>query len=61
MPAMPSSHSLYEVFLSVARLASFTAAARSLGYTQSAVSRQIQTLEDEWGTALFDRLPAGSA
>ncbi|MCX5195617.1 LysR family transcriptional regulator [Streptomyces sp. NBC_00249] len=56
---MPTAHSLYEVFLTVARLASFTAAARALGYTQSAVSRQIQSLEDEWGTPLFDRLPRG--
>ncbi|WUN81581.1 LysR family transcriptional regulator [Streptomyces erythrochromogenes] len=56
---MPTPHSLYEVFLRVARLASFTAAARSLGYTQSAVSRQIQTLEGEWGAPLFDRLPRG--
>lgn len=61
MPSSHSSgsHSLYEVFLRVARLASFTAAARSLGYTQSAISRQIQTLEEEWGTPLFDRLPRG--
>ncbi|MFD7263687.1 LysR family transcriptional regulator [Streptomyces sp. NPDC059874] len=58
-PRSHGSHGLYEVFLRVARLASFTAAARSLGYTQSAVSRQIQTLEDEWGTPLFDRLPRG--
>jgi DNA-binding transcriptional LysR family regulator len=50
---------LLEVFLEVARLASFTAAARTLGYTQSAVSRQISTLETELGTALFDRLPRG--
>ncbi|MFJ7159549.1 LysR family transcriptional regulator [Streptomyces sp. NPDC101118] len=56
---MPDPHSLYEVFLRVAREGSFTAAARALGYTQSAVSRQIQALEDEWGTALFDRLPRG--
>ncbi|MFH8369806.1 LysR family transcriptional regulator [Streptomyces sp. NPDC018031] len=56
---MPASHSLYEVFLRVAQDGSFTAAAQALGYTQSAVSRQIQTLEDEWGTALFDRLPRG--
>ncbi|KOU24429.1 LysR family transcriptional regulator [Streptomyces sp. WM6368] len=59
MATMLTSHSLYEVFLRVAHLASFTAAARSLGYTQSAVSRQIQTLENEWGTPLFDRLPRG--
>lgn len=50
---------LLEVFLEVARLASFTAAARSLGYTQSAVSRQISALEASLGAALFDRLPRG--
>nr|WP_285547682.1 LysR family transcriptional regulator [Streptomyces lavendulae] len=59
MAAMPEPHGLYEVFLRVARDGSFTAAARSLGYTQSAVSRQVQALEEEWGTALFDRLPRG--
>ncbi|MFE2849937.1 LysR family transcriptional regulator [Streptomyces lavendulae] len=56
---MTDSHGLYEVFLRVARDGSFTAAAQGLGYTQSAVSRQIQALEEEWGTALFDRLPRG--
>ncbi|MEU8619725.1 LysR family transcriptional regulator [Streptomyces sp. NPDC048623] len=62
---MPNPHgtqgaqSLYEVFLAVARAGSFTAAARTLGYTQSAVSRQIQALEDETGAALFERLPRG--
>ncbi|MFG2873560.1 LysR family transcriptional regulator [Streptomyces sp. NPDC048337] len=56
---MSEPHGLYEVFLRVAREGSFTAAARALGYTQSAVSRQIQTLEEEWGASLFDRLPRG--
>ncbi|MFJ3877762.1 LysR family transcriptional regulator [Streptomyces sp. NPDC090077] len=56
---MPDPHGSYEVFLRVARDGSFTAAARALGYTQSAVSRQVQALEEEWGTALFDRLPRG--
>ncbi|MFC9294151.1 LysR family transcriptional regulator [Streptomyces sp. NPDC057011] len=56
---MPEPHGLYEVFLRVAREGSFTAAAQGLGYTQSAVSRQIQALEEEWGAALFDRLPRG--
>ncbi|HEY9370306.1 LysR family transcriptional regulator [Streptomyces sp.] len=60
---MPTPHGpssgLYEVFLAVARDGSFTAAARALGYTQSAVSRQVQTLEDEVGAELFERLPRG--
>ncbi|MFI2738535.1 LysR family transcriptional regulator [Streptomyces sp. NPDC018711] len=56
---MPNRHGLYEVFLAVARAGSFTAAARVLGYTQSAVSRQIQSLEDEVGAELFERLPRG--
>ncbi|MFF0554752.1 LysR family transcriptional regulator [Streptomyces sp. NPDC020472] len=56
---MPVPHGLYEVFLAVARAGSFTAAARLLGYTQSAVSRQIRSLEDEIGAELFERLPRG--
>lgn len=54
-----NGHVLYEVFLAVAREGSFTSAARVLGYTQSAVSRQAQSLEDETGAALFERLPRG--
>ncbi|WP_194919195.1 LysR family transcriptional regulator [Catenulispora rubra] len=50
---------LLEVFLEVARRESFTAAAGSLGYTQSAISRQIAALESSVGTPLFDRLPRG--
>ena len=50
---------LLEVFLEVARRESFTAAAGSLGYTQSAISRQIAALEASVGTPLFDRLPRG--
>jgi DNA-binding transcriptional LysR family regulator len=50
---------LLVVFQEVARRGSFTGAAETLGYTQSAVSRQISTLEGELGTALFDRLPRG--
>ncbi|MER7371688.1 LysR family transcriptional regulator [Streptomyces lanatus] len=39
---------------------SFTGAARALGWTQSAVSRQIATLEGALGGApLFDRMPRG--
>lgn len=56
---MPFPHGLYEVFLAVARAGSFTAAAQALGYTQSAVSRQVQSLEAEVGAELFERLPRG--
>nr|WP_078943447.1 LysR family transcriptional regulator [Streptomyces aureus] len=48
------------VFLDVARHGSFTVAARTLGWTQSAVSRQISALEAALGgSPLFDRLPRG--
>ncbi|NUR32204.1 MAG: LysR family transcriptional regulator [Catenulispora sp.] len=50
---------LLEVFLEVARRESFTGAAAPLGYTQSAISRQIATLEAAVGAPLFDRLPRG--
>ncbi len=47
-------------FLEVARQGSFTMAARRLGWTQSAVSRQISSLEGALGgDPLFDRLPRG--
>ncbi|MFD0408420.1 LysR family transcriptional regulator [Kitasatospora sp. NPDC127116] len=48
-----------DVFRTVAHLGSFTAAGERLGYTQSAISRQIATLEGELGTPLFDRLARG--
>jgi DNA-binding transcriptional LysR family regulator len=51
--------SLLTVFREVAGRGSFTAAAQALGYTQSAVSRQVSALETEFGVALFDRLPRG--
>jgi DNA-binding transcriptional LysR family regulator len=44
-------------FASVTRLASFSAAARELGYTQSAVSQHIAALEGELGAALLSRRP----
>lgn len=50
---------LLEVFRTVARYGSITAAARSLRFTQSAVSRQIAALESELGARVFDRLPRG--
>ena len=42
-------------FEAVARHLNFRAAAEELSLTQSAVSRQIQALEDEVGTPLFLR------
>jgi DNA-binding transcriptional LysR family regulator len=52
---------LLEVFREVVRAGSITGAAEALGYTQSAVSRQIATLEAEAGATLLDRLPRGIA
>ncbi|MEU4217406.1 LysR substrate-binding domain-containing protein [Actinoplanes sp. NPDC026623] len=52
---------LLEVFRTVARYGSITAAARRLRFTQSAVSRQIAALEAEVGARVFDRLPRGVA
>jgi DNA-binding transcriptional LysR family regulator len=63
MDAMLNSHimdvSLLVVFRAVAECGSFTAAAQALGYTQSAVSRQVSVLEGEFGVPLFDRMPRG--
>jgi molybdate transport repressor ModE-like protein len=43
------------VLVEVAQSGSFTAAARTLGYTQSAVSRQVAALEAVAGRTLFER------
>jgi len=43
------------VLREVAQTGSFSAAAESLGYTQSAVSRQVAALESAAGRRLFDR------
>src|SRR4051794_15258391 len=48
---------LLQTFREVARHGSITAAAEALGYTQSAISRQIAALEADIGAPLFDRLP----
>jgi DNA-binding transcriptional LysR family regulator len=50
-----------EVFRAVARYGSITAAARSLRYSQSTISRQITALENDLDAVLFDRLPRGVA
>jgi DNA-binding transcriptional LysR family regulator len=47
------------VLRAVAELGSFTAAAQTLGYTQSAVSRQVAALERVTGIELFERHRTG--
>ncbi|GAB2627569.1 LysR family transcriptional regulator [Paractinoplanes abujensis] len=47
------------VVVEVARWGSFTGAARSLGYTQSAISRQIGVVEAAVGSPLFERQARG--
>jgi len=46
-----------KTFRTVATLLHFHKAAQTLNYSQSAVSAQIQALEESLGTRLFDRLP----
>ncbi|MET9610761.1 LysR family transcriptional regulator [Streptomyces sp. NPDC006512] len=48
---------LLRTFVTVTRLASFSAAARELGYTQSAVSQHIAALEADLRTELLTRRP----
>lgn len=54
MPTEVSSTGL-RVLREVAQVGSFSGAAASLGYTQSAVSRQVAALEAATGRRLFDR------
>ncbi|WP_295325327.1 transcriptional regulator GcvA [uncultured Sphingopyxis sp.] len=51
LPPMAALHS----FMAAARHGSFSKAAAEIGLTQSAVSRQVATLEDWLQTSLFDR------
>jgi len=50
---------LLRVFEACARLSSFTAAAIELGTTQPAISQQVQRLEKQLATRLFDRVYRG--
>lgn len=45
-----------ETFVRVAQMKSFSKAAKSLGYSQAAVTVQIQLLERDLNTRLFDRM-----
>lgn len=54
LPALPTLD-FFRGFDAAARHRSFTRAADELHLTQSALSRQIKTLEDEIGTRLFER------
>jgi len=55
IPSRLPSLDLLKGFEAAARLLSFTKAGEELHLTQSAVSRQIQELEDQLGVALFQR------
>lgn len=59
MPSELPDPVLLRTFVSVAERGSFTAAASAGGYTQSAVSRQMASLEDVWGVELFARRARG--
>lgn len=54
MERLPSLKAVH-YFACAARLQSFTAAAQELHVTQAAVSRMIQSLEEELGVRLFER------
>lgn len=56
MPARLPSLDLLRGFEVAARHLSFTKAARELHVTQSAVSRQVKTIEEQLGVVLFRRL-----
>lgn len=59
MPATSFTLAGLEVLRSAAALRSFSAAADTLGYSQSAVSRKVSALERAVGAPLFDRAPRG--
>ncbi|MBN0048507.1 LysR family transcriptional regulator [Streptomyces actuosus] len=56
---MEWSSTALRVLRAVAETGSFTAAAAAVGYTQSAVSRQVAVLEQATGVPLFERQPSG--
>lgn len=52
---MASTISKYYAFIETAKRGSFTKAAKSLSYSQSAVSRMVMALESQWNVTLFER------
>lgn len=59
-PTTPELASL-DLFLSVVKLGSFSAAAKAHRLAQPSVSARIRSLEQQLGVQLFDRSPTGSA
>jgi DNA-binding transcriptional LysR family regulator len=57
--AWSMSMTAWRTFTVVCDEGSISAAARELGYTQSAVSRQVAALEQDVGAPLLERLPRG--
>ncbi|MEO8641250.1 LysR family transcriptional regulator, partial [Pseudomonas sp.] len=56
LKTLTPSMSALLAFEASARHASFTRASEELNLSQSAVSRQVQTLEELLGVTLFDRI-----
>jgi len=56
---MPMDWDKLRIFHAVASVGSFTHAAEELGLSQSAVSRQMNTLEEDFNTVLFHRHARG--
>lgn len=54
-----SNLELYKVFYLAAKTGSFTKAAQALYITQPSVSHAVKQLEDNFGSALFERTPKG--
>ena len=50
----------YQAFVRVAEMGSITKAAEAMGYTQSAVSRMVADLEDEWNLNLLQPRRSGA-
>lgn len=51
----------YEAFMAILEAGSFTRAAQTMGYTQSAISQMLHSLEKELGTTLILRSRSGIA